>query len=199
MTPAAIRLLTPADAGAYRALRLRALREHPRAFTSSFDEESQRPLAWSQARLQPDPLRPHDFFLGAFHDTGTLVGMVGLQGRYRRKEQHNATVVGMFVATEAAGRGLGKALMQALLAHARALPALEQLDLTVTQGEGGAQAFYEHCGFVAFGVLPHAIRVDGVDCAKVHMALRLRQAGCVSPARPAVASCATAPGNAGRR
>ena len=174
MTQASIRLLTPADAGAYRAMRLRALREHPLAFTSCFDEESQRPLAWSQARLQPDPLRPHDFFLGAFHNTGTLVGMVGLLGRYRRKELHNATVVGMYVATEAAGRGLGKALMQALLAHARTLPALEQLDLTVTQGEGGAQAFYERCGFAAFGVLTDAIRVDGHHYAKVHMALRLR-------------------------
>ena len=40
-----IRRLMPDDAGEYRTLRLRALREHPDAFTSSFEEEQIRPLA----------------------------------------------------------------------------------------------------------------------------------------------------------
>ena len=168
-----IRLLAPDDAAVYRALRLRALREHPDAFTSSFEEEDLRPLSWSEARLEASPLRPHDFFLGAVLD-GVLVGMVGLQGRYRAKERHNASVVGMFVAPEDSGLGLGRALMQDLLVRAHALPALEQLDLTVTQGNHRAQALYEQCGFSACGVLPHAIKVDGQDYAKVHMVLRLR-------------------------
>ncbi len=168
-----IHLLAPDDAAVYRALRLRALREHPDAFTSSFEEEDLRPLGWSEARLRPDPLRPHDFFLGAVLD-GVLVGMVGLQGRYRAKERHNASVVGLFVAPEAGGQGLGMNLVQDLLARARALPALEQLDLTVTQGNDRAQALYERCGFSVFGVLPHAIKVNGRDYAKVHMMLRLR-------------------------
>jgi ribosomal protein S18 acetylase RimI-like enzyme len=168
-----IRLLLYTDAANYRALRLRALREHPEAFTSSFEEETLRPLSWSAQRLSADPARPHDVFLGAFLD-GALVGMVGLQGRYRAKERHNASVVGMFVAPEAGGRGLGKALMEDLLARARALPALEQLDLTVTQGNDRAQGLYERAGFAVVGVLPHAIKVDGRDFAKVHMVLRLR-------------------------
>jgi ribosomal protein S18 acetylase RimI-like enzyme len=171
--PASIRLLAPEDALFYRALRLRALREHPEAFTSSFEEEAVRPLGWSETRLGADPTRPHDFFLGAFLE-GALVGMVGLQGRYRAKERHNASVVGMFVAPEAGGLGLGRALMQDLLERARALAALEQLYLTVTQGNERAQALYERCGFLVYGVLPRAIKVDGDDCAKVHMVLRLR-------------------------
>jgi ribosomal protein S18 acetylase RimI-like enzyme len=73
--------------------------------------------------------------------------MVGLQGRYRPKERHNATVVGMFVAPEAGGRGLGLALMHDLLARARALPGLTQLDLTVTEGNDTAQRLYARCGF----------------------------------------------------
>ena len=123
--------------------------------------------------MSVDPQRPHDFFLGAFQE-GVLVGMVGLQGRYRAKERHNASVVGMFVAPEAGGQGLGSALMQDLLERARALAALEQLDLTVTQGNERAQALYERYGFTVYGVLPHAIKVDGEDYAKVHMVLRLR-------------------------
>nr|MBP9785941.1 GNAT family N-acetyltransferase [Giesbergeria sp.] len=111
--------------------------------------------------------------LGAFIGD-ELVGMVGLQGRYRPKERHNAAVVGMYVAPDAAGRGVGGALMRELLAQARALPDLEQLDLTVTQGNDVAQSLYTRLGFGAFGVLPRAIRVDGRYFAKVHMNLRLR-------------------------
>ncbi|HWS04599.1 MAG TPA: GNAT family N-acetyltransferase [Burkholderiaceae bacterium] len=179
MNPAAapgeprVRRLLSADAAVYQALRLRALREHPQAFTSSVEDEQDRPPAWAQARLREDPLRPHDLFLGAFLDE-VLVGVVGLQGRYRAKERHNATVVGMYVAPEAAGRGLGQALMHELLARAQALPALAQLDLTVTEGNDAAQSLYARCGFAVFGVQPNAIRLDGRELAKVHMGLRLR-------------------------
>jgi hypothetical protein len=86
------------------------LREHPEAFTSSLEEEEQfgRPRAWSETRLRDGPAaRPHDFFLGGFVQGDALVGTVGLQGRYRAKERHNASVVGMFVAPEAGGVGLG--------------------------------------------------------------------------------------------
>ena len=168
-----IRLLTPQDAPAYCALRLRALMDHPEAFTSSAEEEADKPLSWSEARLKADAAKPHDLFLGAFLDD-KLVGMAGLQGRYRPKERHNATVVGMFVAPEAAGRGMGLALMHDLLARARALPDLAQLDLTVTEGNDTAQRLYERCGFKVFGVLPRAIRVGGRYYAKVHMVLALR-------------------------
>ena len=106
-----IRLLTPQDAPDYCALRLRALMDHPEAFTSSAEEEAGKPLSWSEDRLKADANKPHDLFLGAFLDD-KLVGMVGLQGRYRPKERHNATVVGMFVAPEAGGPGLGLALVR---------------------------------------------------------------------------------------
>lgn len=168
-----VRRLHEPDAAAYHALRIRALREHPDAFTSSFEEEQGRPLAWAEARLRDDAFRPHDFFLGAFAD-GALAGIVGLQGRYRPKERHNATVVGMFVAPELAGRGLGRALMNELLARSRALADLSQLDLTVTEGNHAAQALYAGCGFTVFGRQPNAIRLDGREFAKLHMLLRLR-------------------------
>lgn len=169
----AIRLLAPHDANAYRALRLRALREYPEAFTSTEAEESARPEDWSHNRLMADPGAPHDFMVGAFED-GVLLGMVGLQGRYRPKERHNATVVGMFVAPERATRGLGMALMQELLARARDLPDLVQLDLTVTQGNQRAQDLYERCGFTRYGALPRAIKVNGQFFGKVLMSLNLR-------------------------
>ena len=45
---------------------------------------------------------------------------------------------------------------------------------TVTEGNEAAQTLYACCGFTVFGVQPNAIRVDGHELAKVHMALRLR-------------------------
>ena len=173
MTSRAIRRLTPQDAADYRALRLRALRDHPDAFTSSFEEESAKPLDWSALRLAPKADKPNDFFLGAFRD-GSLWGMVGLQGRYRAKELHNATLVGMYVAPELASQGAGLALARELIRQAAGSEGLEQIDLTVTAGNGRAQGIYERCGFTVFGILPNAIRVADRYYAKVHMVLRLR-------------------------
>jgi RimJ/RimL family protein N-acetyltransferase len=168
-----IRPLLAADVVAYQALRLRALSEHPAAFTSSAEEEAARPLSWSEQRLKPDAQRPHDIFLGAWQ-SNLLLGIVGLQGRYRIKERHNATLVGLYVAPQGSGHGLGLALVQALLAHARSLPELQQLDLTVTAGNPMAQALYERCGFSVWGVMPRAVKVDGRLFAKVHMVCPLR-------------------------
>jgi ribosomal protein S18 acetylase RimI-like enzyme len=83
-------------------------------------------------------------------------------------------VVGLFVAPEASGRGLGRALTNELLRCARARPELLQLDLTVTEGNAAAQALYASLGFTVYGVLPSAIRVEGRDYAKVQMVCRLR-------------------------
>lgn len=179
MASATIRRLEPADARAYRTLRLRALAEHPEAFTSSAEEEAHKPLAWSQDRLRADAERPHDFFLGAFAaekgaTAPVLVGMAGLTGRYRPKERHNATLVGMYVAPEVAGQGLGRALVEELLRLSRGLPTLELVDLTVTEGNASAEHLYEHCGFVRCGRLPDAVCVAGRYHAKLEMQLRLR-------------------------
>lgn len=172
-----LRALGPADAADYRALRLRALREHPEAFTSSYEEEVTKPLDWSAQRLASDEKRPHDFFLGAFLPVAggsQLAGMVGLVGQYRQKERHGATVVGMYVAPELAGQGAGMALMQSLIERARVLPELRQIDLTVTAGNERAEAVYARCGFSIYGVLRDAVRIGDSFHAKVHMVLRLR-------------------------
>lgn len=169
----AIRALTPADAAAYRALRLDMLALHPDAFTSDAEEEALRPLAWTAQRLASAPDKPHELWLGAW-EGAALLGCVGLSGRYRAKERHNATVVGMMVRPQARGQGLGRQLLAALLERARAMPTLAQIDLSVTQGNDSAQRLYEAVGFTVFGVHPAAIQVGGRYYAKLLMALPLR-------------------------
>lgn len=163
-----VRSLTPADATLYRSLRLRALREHPDAFTSSWEDERERPLEAAAARLGQ-----HAFW-GAYRGS-ELYGIVGLERESRAKNRHKATVVGMYVAPEAAGQRVGRALMEALLAHAREA-GVQSLVLTVTDGNAAAIRLYESVGFRSFGIEPDAIRVEGRSCAKNHMHLELSPA-----------------------
>jgi RimJ/RimL family protein N-acetyltransferase len=64
--------------------------------------------------------------------------------------------------------------MQALLREAALLPGLEQLDLTVTEGNDAARTLYARSGFVEWGRLPRAVRIGQQYLAKVHMARPLR-------------------------
>ena len=167
----AVRRLVPADAPAYVELRLAALAIHPTAFSSSADEERLKPLSWAESRIR-DPARPDDVILGVF-DGGRLVGMAGLTRGARPKERHKATLFGMAVAPEAAGRGIGGRLVARLVAEARAMPGLLQIHLTVSEGNRAAERLYAAQGFAVFGREPRGIVVDGVAVAKLHMALML--------------------------
>jgi len=164
-----IRQLTPDDAPTYRELRLRALREHPDAFTSDWEDASQRPPDESRQRLASAGVT----FWGAFDEGSSLCGMVGLECSSRAKQRHRGTVVAMYVAREAAGRGLGRELLRALTLHAKAI-GLTDLGLTVTEGNTSAIRLYREAGFAAFGTEPRAIMVAGRPHAKVHMHLHLR-------------------------
>ena len=166
-----LRRLVPADAPAYVELRLAALALHPAAFTSSAEEERRKPPSWAEARVQ-DPARPDDFILGAFED-GRLVGMAGLLRGARPKERHKATLFGMAVAPGAAGRGIGALLVERLVAEARAIPDLLQIQLTVSEGNAAAERLYAARGFSVFGREPRGLIVDGVPVAKLHMVLML--------------------------
>lgn len=164
-----IRLLIPSDAPVYRALRLRALREHAEAFSSSHQDDALLPLSATQERLQPgEGCR----FWGAF-DRDRLCGVVGLEREQRSKTRHKARVVGMYVAPEDAGRGVGRTLLDRLVAEAR-LSGVELLVLTVTDGNKPATSLYQRAGFHSFGVEPDAIRVDGRSFAKRHMYIELK-------------------------
>lgn len=156
------------DAPVFRAFRLRGLREHPDAFTSSFEEESLQPLADSEKRLATTSTAKT---WGAFVD-GELAGMVGLDHETRLKNRHKATLVAMYVAPEFNGRGIGKALVQTVIDDARQ-SGLALIILTVTAGNRQATALYERAGFLPFGTEPDAIRVNGVGFGKTHMYLQL--------------------------
>lgn len=170
-----IRELVVSDAAPYTALRLRMLREHSEAFTSSFEEDAEKPLAWVQKRISPGKDAPHDFVLGAFDDGGALIGSIGLSVEARTKQRHKALLFGMFVAPEHSSGGVGRALLHACLDRARSIPALEQINLTVTTTNQRAVRFYEAAGFRSFGVEERALKIGGAYYPKAHMVLYLAQ------------------------
>ena len=127
----------------YRALRLRGLREHPDAFTSSHEEESERPLRRDRARASRRTARTAVF--GAFVD-GELAGVVGLAREPRAKNRHKATRVRhVRRARVTRGAASGAALLAHVIDEARAQSGLEQLVLTVTDTNVAARTLYEQC------------------------------------------------------
>lgn len=165
-----IRRLEVADAPVYRALRLRALREHADAFSSSFEEENIRPLLDTEKRLRA----VGDGKLWGAYVAGGIAGMVGLSFEARIKNRHKGLLVSMYVAPDYSGKGLGRSLVDTVVQDAR-VSGLELLTLTVTDSNHAAMALYQKCGFTAFGTEPDAIRVNGVSFGKTHMYLSLKK------------------------
>ena len=106
-----IRVLVSADAEKCQALRLQALQECPTAFSSSYEEERETPLAEVAQRLMPG----HTVVFGAF-DGQRLVGTAVLHRETRLKRAHIAVVWGMYVDPDFRKRGVGRKLLDGFLA-----------------------------------------------------------------------------------
>jgi len=157
-----IRRLVVRDAERYRSLMIEGYDRHPDAFTASVAERGPLPVAWWENRIE------QEFVVGAWYDA-RLVGVAGLVAETRPKTRHKSTLYGMYVDAAFARRGIGERLVVAILDEARRHASLRVVQLTVTEGNRPAQALYERCGFVPFGIEPYAIAVDGGYRSKVHM------------------------------
>ena len=128
------------DAEDFARLRLQALESEPQAFRETADEHRAKPLAFHAERLRTGGDMSCVF--GAFA-AGELVGTAGL---YRKRPEWGC-LWGMYVDHRYRGRGAGKQLLQALLAHARGLAGLTEVHLTVSATQHSARRLYLDCGF----------------------------------------------------
>lgn len=160
-----LRRLTAGDADAFRALRVDGARRHPREFRFDPEDEAAIPRGQTLARLTSDVV------VGAF-DGGRLVGIGGLAGFAGRKVAHKRLLWGMYVAPEARGRGVARAIVDWLVERARGEGARTVL-LTVADGNALARGLYERSGFVTYGVEPGSALMEGAYVDEVLMALRL--------------------------
>lgn len=164
-----IRRLLPADAETFQQVRERAVAEHPEAFLSSSAEEESRSLDVVRERLGG---ANGSVVLGAF-DGAALVGTCGVYRAPREKVPHKCMVWGMYVAPEARRRGIGRDMLRAAVAHARTVPGVTTLDISVNVANGGARTLYHAEGFVPWGVEPDAFRVAGAPQDEEHMRMEL--------------------------
>jgi len=133
-----IRFLNSQDVTAYRNLRLRALKESPTAFGSSYEQEICFSLSDFAARLQPHN-DPANGIFGAFNHK-FLIGMLGFSRENRLKRAHIGSLWSMYVLPEFRNRGIGALLLDTALAHARQLGSLRQIILTVNTNNSVASS-----------------------------------------------------------
>jgi GNAT superfamily N-acetyltransferase len=153
----------------YRALRLRALADAPDAFGSTLIHEAGRTDAEWSSRLASGVDSPSDLPLVA-EVRGEAIGLAW--GRIE-SDPDVATLYQMWVAPEHRGEGVGRLLVEAVIAWARARDA-RYLTLAVTCGDTPARRLYERAGFQPIGE-PGPLR-PGSDLLSQPMALALRSA-----------------------
>ena len=163
-----LRLLTKDDADLYFALRLRALKEEPEAFGGSYEETKVMNRDEIESRLE---CSDNAFVYGAFDPR--LVGMIGFFRRKGIKARHKGCVWGMYTVSEARGRGIGRALMDALIVRAKQLPDIEEILLSVVTSNNAALQFYESVGFEQYGIEKGALKLDGKYLDEILMNLKL--------------------------
>jgi ribosomal protein S18 acetylase RimI-like enzyme len=165
-----VRLLTAADRAAFRALRARALAEHPASFGRTAEEEAGVERLPMEASLETP--QPATFLLGAERG-GQLVGICGTYQGQTAKTRHTAEIVSVYVAPEARGLGFGAALIEDALARlARAGIAI--VKLTVAEESEPARRLYERLGFETYGREPAGYRWQGRDWTLLLMRRELR-------------------------
>jgi ribosomal protein S18 acetylase RimI-like enzyme len=157
-----IRVLTPHDVKAYRALRLEALRNEPVAFASSAEDFEKETVESIAKRLQT--IEFGNFTLGAFAGE-QLVGIATFFVEPRAKTEHKGHVFGMYVTPEARGKGVAKALLQTLIERAKTYPKIKKLNLSVMTTQQGAKRLYTSLGFETYGLERKALKLgeDYID------------------------------------
>jgi ribosomal protein S18 acetylase RimI-like enzyme len=164
-------LLQPSDAPQYRELMLQAYELAADAFTTTAEERAAEPESfWIKRISNPSGLSAA---FGAFEGKD-LVGTVALEFSAKPKTRHKALIIGMYTAPAARRNGVGRALLEAVVAFARAKGGLQSMTLTVTEGNEPAVNLYRSVGFQVFGVEPMAINTTTGFKGKVYMWLPLQ-------------------------
>jgi RimJ/RimL family protein N-acetyltransferase len=143
-----IRRLTPDDAEAYRAIRLKSLFDHPEAYASTYDSASVKPEAFWNQTLERLSL------FGAATEQGQLVGLVGFMQEDGDKDRHRGWLIQMYVDPAFRGTGCAMSLVETILDYARGR--VMQVHLGVWDQNPAAIRFYEKAGFHIYASDPRA-------------------------------------------
>jgi GNAT superfamily N-acetyltransferase len=142
-----LRRLREGEAARIRELRLRALRDAPAAFATSFEEgRTQRPERWSEWTSIGARAETHLAVVAA--DGERWLGMV--VGRLLPRSPGSAWLEALWVDPSVRRSGLGSGLIEAVATWSRDRGA-HRLELSVTERNAPARALYAHAGFSETG------------------------------------------------
>jgi RimJ/RimL family protein N-acetyltransferase len=150
-----IRILEPENAEIYRNIRLEALRTHPEAFGSSYEEEKEFSLEKFESRFKEE----HSFTFGTFENE-QLLGVVTLVLEQKNKLKHRANIYAMYVSPKKRGIGIANNLMIEAIKKAKEIKGIEQIYLTVVSINEPAKKLYNSLGFETYGIDKRALKID---------------------------------------
>lgn len=153
-----IREARPEDAAALIAYFRRIFAEPGINLITEVDEFS--PTVESESRIIREMARASNSLFLVAESEDRLVGQLTLEGGKRRNVYH-AAVLGITVANEWRGRGVGRQLMQHAIRWARAGGILTRIELHVFARNERAIHLYEECGFVLEGRRKKSVIRDG--------------------------------------
>lgn len=138
--------LSPLQWQDYKNIRLRALKEEPQAYQTTYEEAFNEPeKAWGE-RLVASKLGENQWYAFARLD-GKLIGMAGAFS----KGNEIATIVSVFVAREARGKWISKKLLTYLISKIQKNDRITRLKLEVNPTQVPALKLYQRLGFKKTG------------------------------------------------
>jgi ribosomal protein S18 acetylase RimI-like enzyme len=164
-----IRLATVNDLQAFIALRLQALKDHPEAFGSDYEDAIARPEEFWQQRLTETD---YNAIYVAVSPDAELVAMTGISRYEGKKIQHNASIVSVYVHPAWRGLHLTEYLIEACVEWARRHD-VRILRLGVAVTNSAAIRAYTRAGFAIYGIEQEVIYTGGVYYDELTMARRL--------------------------
>lgn len=125
--------------------------------------------AWSTESMRGELADRHGYYLVAFPpgEPERIEAYAGLRAPLRERQADIQTIA---VAETARRRGLGRVLMQRMIAEARERGAKE-LFLEVRADNPSAQSLYDSLGFEAIAVRPKYYQPDGVDAIVMRLTI----------------------------
>jgi len=164
------RELNEADASAYQALRMKALREEPHAFTRSYDDECTLSNHDFKVHLTATDNR---FTMGVF-EGNNLVACVHFSRLPQSQRRHLGEITDLYVEPSYRSEDIGKELISDCIERATDMSYLAYLDATCSSESTHAMRLFERAGFEVWGVETNAIQVDGRAVTQLHMRMQMQ-------------------------
>ena len=136
----------------YREFRLESLKSEPLAFASSYEDE--RDLSEDEWKR-----RIGNTLFAVLNNK--LVGMIVYVGSNKKKTRHVVDIFGVYVSREYRGQGIGKRLIEGVLADVQKSKDIKKIRLTINPEQKAAVNLYEQYGFKTVGQYKKELNIEG--------------------------------------